>query len=103
MTKARMALAELAEKGADADFLREMIQYVAQRLMEMDVETLCGAIARNAALLAQNRYASGLIDFQTVLPTQRTQLSTQDSVASLQAELSADHVRLVKALGGGWQ
>ena len=43
MTKARMALAELAEKGADADFLREMIQYVAQRLMEMDVETLCGA------------------------------------------------------------
>jgi putative transposase len=38
-----MALAELAEKGADADFLREMIQYVAQRLMEMDVETLCGA------------------------------------------------------------
>ena len=43
MTKASMALAELAEKGADADFLREMIQYVAQRLMEMDVETLCGA------------------------------------------------------------
>ena len=38
MTKARMALAELAEKGADADFLREMIQYVAQRLMEMDVD-----------------------------------------------------------------
>jgi putative transposase len=43
MTKASMALADLAEKGADADLLREMIQYVAQRLMEMDVETLCGA------------------------------------------------------------
>lgn len=43
MTKASMALADLAEKGADTDFLREMIQYVAQRLMEMDVETLCGA------------------------------------------------------------
>jgi putative transposase len=38
-----MALADLAEKGADADLLREMIQYVAQRLMELDVETLCGA------------------------------------------------------------
>jgi NodT family efflux transporter outer membrane factor (OMF) lipoprotein len=59
--------------------------------------------ASNAALLAQNRYASGLIDFQTVLQTQRTLLGTQDSVASLQAEISADHVRLVKALGGGWQ
>ena len=43
MTKASMALADLAEKGADTDFLREMIQYVAQRLAEMDVETLCGA------------------------------------------------------------
>ena len=40
MTKPTMALAELAEKGPDADLLREMIQYVAQRMMEMDVEGL---------------------------------------------------------------
>ena len=31
MTKPTMALAELAEKRADADLLREMIQFVAQR------------------------------------------------------------------------
>ena len=43
MTKPSIALAELAEKGPDADLLRQMIQYVAQRLMEMDVEGLCGA------------------------------------------------------------
>jgi putative transposase len=43
MTKASMSLAELAEKGPDADLLRDMIQFVAQRLMDMDVETLCGA------------------------------------------------------------
>ena len=43
MTKPTMALAELAEKGADSDLLREMIQYVAQRMMEMDVEGLCAA------------------------------------------------------------
>ncbi len=43
MTKPSMSLAELAEKGADGDFLREMIQFVAQRLMEMDVESLCAA------------------------------------------------------------
>ena len=42
-TKANSALTELAEKGADADFLREMIQYVAQRMMDMDVESLCAA------------------------------------------------------------
>jgi NodT family efflux transporter outer membrane factor (OMF) lipoprotein len=58
--------------------------------------------ARLAALLAQNRYTSGLVDFQTVLQTQRTLLSTQDSVASTTADVSADHVRLYKALGGGW-
>jgi outer membrane protein, multidrug efflux system len=58
--------------------------------------------AGNAALLARQRYGSGLVDFQVVLETQRTQLSTQDSVASAKAELSADHVRLYKALGGGW-
>jgi multidrug efflux system outer membrane protein len=58
--------------------------------------------AGNAALLARQRYASGLVDFQTVLETQRTLLSTQDSVASTSADLSADHVRLYKALGGGW-
>ncbi|MBX3622467.1 MAG: efflux transporter outer membrane subunit [Rhizobacter sp.] len=58
--------------------------------------------AERAALLATQRYKSGLVDFQTVLETQRSLLSTQDSVASTQAELSADHVRLYKALGGGW-
>ena len=59
--------------------------------------------AGNAALLARQRYASGLVDFQTVLDTQRTRLSTQDSVAGALADVSADHVRLYKALGGGWR
>ena len=40
--KHTMALTELAEKGADVDLLREIIQFVAQRLMDMNVETLCG-------------------------------------------------------------
>ena len=35
--------AELLEKGSDSDLLREMIGYVAQRLMEADVEGLIGA------------------------------------------------------------
>jgi NodT family efflux transporter outer membrane factor (OMF) lipoprotein len=60
------------------------------------------AAAENAAALANNRYSSGLIDFQTILQTQRTLLSVQDSVASVQTDLSSDHVRLIKALGGGW-
>lgn len=57
---------------------------------------------RDAVLLANNRYTSGLIDFQTVLDTQRTLLNVQDSLASAQTELAINHVRLYKALGGGW-
>jgi putative transposase len=43
MTTATMALAELAEKGADVDVLRQMVQFMAQRLMELDVDGRCGA------------------------------------------------------------
>jgi NodT family efflux transporter outer membrane factor (OMF) lipoprotein len=65
------------------------------------LQAAAGAAA-NADLLARQRYASGLIDFRTVLDTQRTLLSTQDAVEATRASLSADHVRLYKALGGGW-
>jgi outer membrane protein, multidrug efflux system len=58
--------------------------------------------AANAELLARQRYASGVIDFRTVLDTQRTLLSTQSDLAAMRATYSADHVRLYKALGGGW-
>jgi NodT family efflux transporter outer membrane factor (OMF) lipoprotein len=58
--------------------------------------------AAKAELLARQRYQSGLIDFATVLGTQRSLLTVQDSVASTQASLSANHVRLYRALGGGW-
>src|SRR5450830_240051 len=59
--------------------------------------------AGNAAVMARQRYDNGLVDFQTVLETQRSLLSTEDSVASAKADVSADHVRLYKALGGGWR
>src|ERR1700709_1864451 len=43
MTVTTMDLRELLEKTADTDFLREMIGFTAQRLMELEVETLTGA------------------------------------------------------------
>jgi outer membrane protein TolC len=59
--------------------------------------------ADTAAVLARQRYGSGLVDFSVVLETQRSRLASQDGVASTQAAISSDHVRLYKALGGGWQ
>ena len=64
---------------------------------------LAAGAAVNATQMANDRFQSGLVDFQTVLDTQRTRLATQDSVASAFAAVSTDHVRLYKALGGGWQ
>ncbi len=62
-----------------------------------------GASAGEAEWVARQRYASGLIDYRSLLDTQRTLLSAQIELASAQATASADHVRLYKALGGGWQ
>lgn len=71
-----------------------------QRLVQLQVAE---EAARNAQLLASQRYTTGLVDFQTVLDTQRTLLSSQDAVATAQAAIGSDYVRLYKALGGGWQ
>lgn len=78
---------------------------VALRNDKLRLQSLKNALeaATNAALIARQRYASGLIDFQVVLETQRSLYSAQDSVASTSTDLSTDHVRLYKALGGGWQ
>jgi len=43
MTDDMIALRALLEKSSDASFLREMIGFGAQRLMEMESEVLCGA------------------------------------------------------------
>lgn len=58
--------------------------------------------ARNAALLARQRYQSGLIDFQSVLDTERTRLSSEDNLASAGMDELSALISLYKALGGGW-
>jgi outer membrane protein TolC len=63
---------------------------------------LAADAAANAALLAGQRYRSGLIDFQTVLDTQRTRYATLDGVVSATGDVGSGQVRLFRALGGGW-
>ena len=43
MTDDRMAVSDLIEKTADADLVREMLAFAAERLMAMQVEALTGA------------------------------------------------------------
>ncbi len=43
MTDDRIALGQLVEKSSDADLLREMIGFAAERVMELEVQALTGA------------------------------------------------------------
>jgi putative transposase len=43
MTENMMSLRALLEKSSDAELLREMVGFAAQRLMELEVESLTGA------------------------------------------------------------
>jgi len=68
------------------------------------VEALENAVesARNAALLARQRYSAGLIDFQSVLDSERSVLLLEESLAGSRANGVQALIRLYKALGGGW-
>ena len=57
---------------------------------------------RNAAALARQRYGAGLIDFQSVLDSERSVLALEESLASSRANGVQELIRLYKALGGGW-
>ncbi len=68
------------------------------------VEALANAVesVRNAAQLARQRYSAGLIDFQSVLDSERSVLVLEESLASARANGVQTLIRLYKALGGGW-
>ena len=58
--------------------------------------------ARRAYELAQDQYKAGLVDFSNVLDAQRSLLSFQDQLAESDGTVTANLIRLYKALGGGW-
>lgn len=100
LEQARMSYQTTVQKALkDVEDALVSLQGNTERLARLQAAS---SAAANADLLARQRYESGLIDFRAVLDTQRTLLSTQDALASTRASLSADHVRLYKALGGGW-
>jgi len=71
----------------------------AERQTAMDA---AAAAAASAFALAQEQYAAGLTDFQSVLTSQQSLLATQNSLTLSHAEVASAAIRLYKALGGGW-
>lgn len=58
--------------------------------------------AQQADELARQRYSGGLVDFLTVLDSQRTLRNLEDSLASNAGDVATAQAQLYKALGGGW-
>ncbi len=58
--------------------------------------------AREASTFARQKYEAGLADFSNVLEAERSVLSFQDQLTQSDGTITANLVRLYKALGGGW-
>jgi NodT family efflux transporter outer membrane factor (OMF) lipoprotein len=60
------------------------------------------AAAEKAVSMSRDLYAAGLKDFLAVLEAQRSLLTLQNQLAQSDAAITANLIRLYKALGGGW-
>jgi NodT family efflux transporter outer membrane factor (OMF) lipoprotein len=98
------ALAEL--EGTLLEALEEvenaLVAFV-QEEQRRDALVAAADAASLAAQLSRNQYASGLVDFESVLVAERALFSSQDQLAASEGEYASNLVRLYKALGGGWQ
>lgn len=72
---------------------------------QMRRDSLIAAIdaAGKSVNLSEAQYKAGLTDFSNVLIAQRSLLAFQDNLAVSEGTVTANLVRLYKALGGGWQ
>jgi NodT family efflux transporter outer membrane factor (OMF) lipoprotein len=90
-----------AVQGALRDVENGLVAYAEEqnrcRMLKSAVQS-----AQHSEGLAQDQYAAGLIDFTTVLDTQRSLLSLQEQLILSEAAVTSNLARLYKALGGGW-
>jgi len=68
----------------------------------LTAQETAAAQARLAYNISQERYRLGAIDYQALLNTQTTYLSTENSRVQARLDVLVAQVQLYKALGGGW-
>ena len=90
-----------AVQGALRDVENALVAYAGEQNRRSRLKSAVQS-ALNAEGLAQGQYAAGLIDFATVLDTQRSLLSLQDQLIQSNAAVTSNLARLYKSLGGGW-
>lgn len=71
----------------------------AERLVLLEKATTA---AREADLLARQRYQTGEVDFLVVLDAQRSLLGLEQNLLNARSDRTISYIQLYKALGGGW-
>lgn len=106
-----------AQTAVQEQALAQYEQAVLQALEEVENALIAHALSRarveawsfsaeasaSAAQQSRQLYQSGLVDFEQVLITERSQLNAQENLAQSQATELITLIQLYKALGGGWQ
>ncbi|MCJ7538569.1 MAG: TolC family protein, partial [Desulfobacterales bacterium] len=79
-----------------------LVAYAKEQLRQESLAKAATA-AQRSALLAQDQYQAGLVDFNNVLDSQRSLLILQDELNQSDGAVISNLIRLYKALGGGWK
>lgn len=90
MTDDKIALRDLLEKGSDATFLREMIGFAAQRLMELETDALCGA-GHNERTERRTNQRNGFRDRDWETRAGPSSCASRSSVAAATSQGSWNH------------
>lgn len=70
--------------------------------VEIEQQTQAESAAQQALQLAMSRYRDGAINYLEVVSAQTTDLQIQRALLNMQNQRLLSSVRLVRALGGGW-
>jgi multidrug efflux system outer membrane protein len=110
--KAQQKAAEARYQQAVADYAKAVLTAFAEvesafltreeQLKRRDLVVTFLREAREAQRIAESRYERGLIDYLTVLDTQRTRFQAERDLVEADFALFNNRVTLHRALGGGW-
>lgn len=92
---------ESAVLGALDDVEGAIVEYTEEQ-QRLEQLAMASDSAASAASLSRERYASGLVDFQVVLDSERSLYALEEQRVASQARVVSDLVHLYRSLGGGW-
>lgn len=96
-----LASYEAAVLAAEEEVENALVAFAGEQVRHASLK-IAAESAEIAVSLVTVQYNSGQKDFQALLEAQRSLLNYQDQLASSGGEITANLIRLYKALGGGW-